>query len=650
MSKKDYLQAVEQLRKWGYAYYVKDEPIASDDEYDKLYDKVKIFENQHPDEVDPKSPTFNVGGVSKSFNRASHKDPMWSQLDIFNIEDATRWITKIRIQYPNTKFVAEFKGDGLSLKLTYKDGKLVRAVTRGDGKIGDDVTNNAMVIDNIPKRLMIDNKLVVGEVDVSGEIIMYKKDFDRLNAKQEKLGMPLYANPRNAAAGTLRSLDSRVVRNRNLHFLAWELSYGGPNIKSEYSRIIWLGNLGFTILDTYKFESPEDFEDIAKDAYFDRPNLAYGIDGLVIKVDDVTLHKQIGYTAKYPKWSIAYKFPAVEKTTKILDIITQVGRLGTVTPVALLEPIEIDGSVVSKVTLHNFRDIEMKDIRIGDEVLLIKSGDIIPKITKVFKDRRTTDIVVYRPPTHCGCCNTQLIREDVFRRCPNESCPCRIKASITHFADRAHMDIHGFGDSVVSDLVDKNFIKTPLDIYKLTKEQLMSLDGFSHKKAENLLHAIEASKGKEEYLVIASIGIPNIGKTVMKQLVDRYPEMLLDLSADLILSIKGMGETIANSYVVNIRNKYKSLIEELLVITQAKKSIKKEGKFKDKKFVITGKMIPNRETVKKYIEDNGGDVRSSVSSDIDYLVVGEKAGSKLAKAKKLNINIIKQEQLNGEKI
>jgi len=273
MSKKDYLQAVEQLRKWGYAYYVKDEPIASDDEYDKLYDKVKIFENQHPDEVDPKSPTFNVGGV------------------------------KIRIQYPNTKFVAEFKGDGLSLKLTYKDGKLVRAVTRGDGKIGDDVTNNAMVIDNIPKRLMIDNKLVVGEVDVSGEIIMYKKDFDRLNAKQEKLGMPLYANPRNAAAGTLRSLDSRVVRNRNLHFLAWELSYGGPNIKSEYSRIIWLGNLGFTILDTYKFESPEDFEDIAKDAYFDRPNLTYGIDGLVIKVDDVTLHKQIGYTAKYPKWS-----------------------------------------------------------------------------------------------------------------------------------------------------------------------------------------------------------------------------------------------------------------------------------------------------------------------------------------------------------
>lgn len=644
MSKKDYLRAIEQLKKWGHAYYVEDQPIASDDEYDKLYGKVKIFESEHPDQIDPMSPTFSVGGISKSFNRASHRNPMWSQLDIFTIEDAIKWIHQMKLEYPNTYFVAESKGDGLSLKLTYKDGRLIKAVTRGDGKIGDDVTSNALVISNIPKRLIKDGILLTDEIDISGEIVMYKEDFDRLNAKQEKLNASLYANPRNAAAGTLRSLDSSVVRNRNLHFLAWELSYG-KKINSEFDSMIWLRELGFTILDTYRMESPEDFRIIAKDAYRDREDLDYGIDGLVIKIDDVRLHDQIGYTSKYPKWSIAYKFPAVEKTTKILNIITQVGRLGTITPVAILEPTDIDGSIVSKVTLHNFRDIETKDIRIGDVVLLIKSGDIIPKITKIFKDRRTTDVKPYKLPTHCECCNTPLIREDVFLRCPNETCQCRIKANIAHFADRAHMDIHSLGGSVISDLVDKNFVSNPLDIYKLTKEQLMSLNGFSHKKTENLLRAIEASKGKEEYLVIASIGAPNIGKTVMKQLADKYPDMLLDLSADMILNIKGMGEVIVDSYVKNIRNKYKDLIEELLIVTRARKSISRGGKLSNKKFVITGKMEPNRDAVKNFIEENGGSISNSVSKDTSYLVVGEKPGSKLAKAKKLNIEIISQKQL-----
>ena len=639
MSKKDYLQAIEQLRKWGYAYYVKDEPIASDDEYDKLYNKVKIFESKHPDEIDPKSPTFSVGGISKGFIRAKHTDRMWSQQDIFSIDECVKWMTNIKLDYPNTYFTIEDKCDGLSLKLTYEDGVLIKAVTRGDGEVGDDVTNNAIIIHNIPKIIEYEKHM-----EISGEVVMYKEDFKYLNMKQEKIGMPLYANPRNAAAGTLRSLDSKMIRNRNLNFIAWELSKSTLEFKTEFDSIIYLSKIGFRIPETYRVESPEDFEKVATDAHDTRDDLDYAIDGLVIKIDNLSTHKKLGYTAKFPKWSIAYKFPAVEKTTKILNIITQVGRLGTITPVAILEPVDIDGSVVGRVTLHNFRDIETKDIRIGDEVLLIKSGDIIPKITKVFKDRRTTDVEVYRHPTHCDCCGTQLIREDVILRCPNENCRCRLKAGIGYFADRGHTDIRTLGESVISDLVDRGYIKTPLDVYSLTEEQLMSLDGFSHRKVDNLLKAIEASKGKEEYLVIASIGIPNVGRTVMKQLSNVYGDKLLELTVDDILAIKGLGTTVANNYIEYVKNNREYLIE-LLEVTRAKKSVKKEGKFSNMKFVITGKMEPNRESVKSYIEDNGGTVSNNVSKDTSYLVAGEKAGGKLAKANKLNIKVIDQKQL-----
>lgn len=709
----EYTQAVAKLSKYAYAYYVLDDPIASDEEYDILYHEVKAYEDSHPQSISPLSPTQRVGGeVLEEFSKSRHLSRMWSLDDVFSEGEMSEWVDKILKSYPNASFVCSPKFDGASLNLRYQNGTLISAATRGDGLVGEEVLHNAKTIRSIP--LHIPYKELV---EIRGEVVIKKEDFESINNERLQKGEPLFANPRNAAAGSLRQLDSAITAKRKLLFVPWGIGTISSETKSsevdssqtnpnevDSSEANSNAKLDFAPLDSSFYGAMKQIQDfgfapflgdlaVAKDAreihaHYEklkskRDDFEMLLDGMVIMLDSFASQAQLGWTSKSPRFACAYKFPALEKITKILSITHQVGRTGVITPVAELEPVEIEGAKISRATLHNYAEIAKKDIQINDFVVLIRSGDVIPKIIKSIPARRNGTQSRILPPTHCPICDKELVKEDIFIRCANLSCQARVKESIVHFASKKALNIDGLGEKIIYLLYDMGKISSILDIYALKKEDLEDLEGFKDKKITNLLEAIQASKGVELWRVINALGIPNIGEWASKQLANSFGVEFYTRSKDEILAINGFGEEMAQSIlefgVINAKIIARILeiispkVPPLRVISDSSGDFGSGNQgggnqgeastqggvgkasnagdlgqiFAGKTFVITGTLSRPRDEIKQMLESLGARVSGSVSAKTDFVLCGESAGSKEAKARALGVKIISEAELEN---
>lgn len=640
-----YYEKVDLLNTWANAYYVKDEPIATDEEYDKLYREVLAYE-QINNIVNENSPTRKVGGiVLEEFTKANHKTKMWSQEDIFNIDELKDWIKRIEkvVDLTKTSFVCEPKFDGASLNLIYENGFLKQAITRGDGVVGEDVTHNAKTISSIPMKINYD-----GLIEIRGEVVIKKNDFETINEQRKLNNEPTFANPRNAAAGSLRQLDSKITAKRKLFFQVWGVGNHNLDFTSYSEMLEFIYNLGFT--KPQVFEICKNIDEIQK-TYEKivslREEIPIGLDGMVIKVDNLLFQDDLGYTVKYPRWSCAYKFQAVEKTTKVIGIINQVGRTGAITPVALVEPTLIDGSTVGRATLHNYDEIERLGLKINDSVIIIKSGDIIPKITKVLVERRDGIELEIIRPTLCPTCQKELFDEGILIKCQNLDCPDRVINSIIYFASKNCMNIDGLGNKIVELLVNKGKIKDILDLYSLRYEDLEGLESFKEKKINNLLESINQTKKSELHRLINALGIEHIGEVASKQLCDEFGLAILEATKDELLRLDGVGEQMANSFLEFIRVN-RELIEKLFFILEptVKEKIEvSDNLFKNKVIVLTGTMSKSRDEMKQILESLGAKITSSVSKKTDVLIYGEDAGSKYDKALSLGVLTINEKDM-----
>jgi len=644
MTQEQYNQNVEILKKWAHAYYVEDNPIATDEEYDKLYHEVLDYEAAYPEHLRPDSPTQRVGGVVRDeFNKAKHIKRMWSMEDVFDREEVAEWLERVEKNVGKCDYFCEPKFDGASMNLLYEDGKLVRAITRGDGVVGEEVTDNVRTIRSVP--LTIDYQ---GLIEIRGEVVIRKDDFEKINEERLKEGEQPFANPRNAAAGSLRQLDSSVTAKRRLVFYPWGVGENTLPHSRLSEKMDFIYNQGFL---RPPYEKPcktlDEIEEFYRFLISKRDEIPMMMDGMVIKVDEIEKQEQLGYTVKFPKWMCAYKFPAVEKVTKLLDITLQVGRTGVITPVAEIEPVNIEGAVVSRATLHNFDEIERKDIRIGDHVIIIRSGDVIPKIIKVLTDRRTGDERPIKRPTHCPTCGSELLDEGTLIKCQNLECPDRVVNSIIHFAKKGCMDIDGLGSKIVEQLVKSGKIHDILDLYALSYDDLADLEGFKEKKINNLLNAIEATKGAPLHRLINAMGIEHIGEVASKALAEKFGLGIVDATFDEIVAIDGIGEEMANSLLEFMRvNREKVL--KLFEVVQPRVEEKKEAEdnpFKGKTVVLTGTMSQSRGKIKEMLESLGAKVSGSVSKKTDYVIYGEDAGSKLTKAESLGIKTLTEDEM-----
>ena len=644
MTKEEYSINIEKLISWAKAYYVDDEPIASDEEYDKLARECLEFENKNPNLINPNSPNRRVGGaILKGFKKANHLSRMWSQEDVFNDKELEDWIKRASKVGDNLEFFCQPKFDGASLNLIYENGILKQAITRGDGEIGEDVTQNAMTIQSIP--LEIAEKSLI---EIRGEVVIKKSDFEAINIERLKNSESTFANPRNAAAGSLRQLDSSITSKRKLFFNAWGVGQNSLNFEKTSQMMDYIFSLGFvkTPMQTL-VKNIDDIKKLYENMIKKRDTFPMLLDGMVIKIDDITTQQDLGFTQKFPRWSCAYKFPAVEKTTKLKDIILQVGRTGVVTPVAIVEPVLIEGANVERATLHNFDEIQRLDLKIGDEIIIIRSGDVIPKITKVLKDRRTGNEKEILKPTICPDCSSELLIEDIMIKCQNLDCPSRVVNSIIYFASKNCLNIDGLGDKIVELLVNEKKIFDILDLYSLKYEDLENLEGFKEKKINNLLNAIENSKNSELYRVLTALGIEHIGEVASKSICSKFGLDLVDVSFEDLISIDGIGEQMANSFLEFFRVN-RQFVLKLFDILKPKVIIKEEAKdnpFKNKTVVITGTMSKSRDEIKLFLEDLGAKVSSSVSKKTDFLIYGEDAGSKYDKAIELGIEILTEDEM-----
>lgn len=644
MTKEEYSINIEKLISWAKAYYVDDEPIASDEEYDKLARKCLEFENKNPNLINPNSPNRRVGGaILKGFKKANHLSRMWSQEDVFNDKELEDWIKRASKVGDNLEFFCQPKFDGASLNLIYENGILKQAITRGDGEIGEDVTQNAMTIQSIP--LEIAEKSLI---EIRGEVVIKKSDFEAINIERLKNSESTFANPRNAAAGSLRQLDSSITSKRKLFFNAWGVGQNSLNFEKTSQMMDYIFSLGFvkTPMQTL-VKNIDDIKKLYENMIKKRDTFPMLLDGMVIKIDDITTQQDLGFTQKFPRWSCAYKFPAVEKTTKLKDIILQVGRTGVVTPVAIVEPVLIEGANVERATLHNFDEIQRLDLKIGDEIIIIRSGDVIPKITKVLKDRRDGNEKEILKPTICPDCSSELLIEDIMIKCQNLDCPSRVVNSIIYFASKNCLNIDGLGDKIVELLVNEKKIFDILDLYSLKYEDLKNLEGFKEKKINNLLNAIENSKNSELYRVLTALGIEHIGEVASKSICSKFGLDLVDVSFEDLISIDGIGEQMANSFLEFFRVN-RQFVLKLFDILKPKVTIKEEAKdnpFKNKTVVITGTMSKSRDEIKLFLEDLGAKVSSSVSKKTDFLIYGEDAGSKYDKAIELGIEILTEDEM-----
>ncbi|MCT7524473.1 NAD-dependent DNA ligase LigA [Aliarcobacter cryaerophilus] len=644
MTKEEYSINIEKLISWAKAYYVDDEPIASDEEYDKLARQCLEFENKNPNLINPNSPNRRVGGaILKGFKKANHLSRMWSQEDVFNDKELEDWIKRASKVGDNLEFFCQPKFDGASLNLIYENGILKQAITRGDGEIGEDVTQNAMTIQSIP--LEIAEKSLI---EIRGEVVIKKSDFEAINIERLKNSESTFANPRNAAAGSLRQLDSSITSKRKLFFNAWGVGQNSLNFEKTSQMMDYIFSLGFvkTPMQTL-VKNIDDIKKLYENMIKKRDTFPMLLDGMVIKIDDITTQQDLGFTQKFPRWSCAYKFPAVEKTTKLKDIILQVGRTGVVTPVAIVEPVLIEGANVERATLHNFDEIQRLDLKIGDEIIIIRSGDVIPKITKVLKDRRDGNEKEILKPTICPDCSSELLIEDIMIKCQNLDCPSRVVNSIIYFASKNCLNIDGLGDKIVELLVNEKKIFDILDLYSLKYEDLENLEGFKEKKINNLLNAIENSKNSELYRVLTALGIEHIGEVASKSICSKFGLDLVDVSFEDLISIDGIGEQMANSFLEFFRVN-RQFVLKLFDILKPKVTIKEEAKdnpFKNKTVVITGTMSKSRDEIKLFLEDLGAKVSSSVSKKTDFLIYGEDAGSKYDKAIEFGIEILTEDEM-----
>ena len=646
MTKEEYEKNIEKLISWAKAYYVDDEPIASDEEYDKLARQCLEFENKNPNLINPNSPNRRVGGaILKGFKKANHLSRMWSQEDVFNDKELEDWIKRASKVGENLEFFCQPKFDGASLNLIYENGILKQAITRGDGEVGEDVTQNAMTIQSIP--LEISEKSLI---EIRGEVVIKKSDFEAINIERLKNSESTFANPRNAAAGSLRQLDSSITSKRKLFFNAWGVGQNSLNFEKTSQMMDYIFSLGFvkTPMQTL-VKNIDDIKKLYENMIKKRDTFPMLLDGMVIKIDDITTQQDLGFTQKFPRWSCAYKFPAVEKTTKLKNIILQVGRTGVVTPVAIVEPVLIEGAIIERATLHNFDEIKRLDLKINDEIIIIRSGDVIPKITKVLKDRRTGNEKEILKPTICPDCSSELLIEDIMIKCQNLDCPSRVVNSIIYFASKNCLNIDGLGDKIVELLVNEKKIFDILDLYSLKYEDLENLEGFKEKKINNLLNAIENSKNSELHRVLTALGIEHIGEVASKSICSKFGLNLVDISFEDLISIDGIGEQMANSFLEFFRVN-REFVLKLFYILKPKVTIKEEAKdniFKNKTVVVTGTMSKSRDEIKIFLENLGAKVSSSVSKKTDFLIYGDDAGSKYDKAIELGVKILSEDEMNS---
>ncbi len=645
MTYEEYKKNVELLNKYAYHYYVLDDPIATDEEYDTLYKQVEEYERQHPDKILKNSPTQRVGDrVAEGFEKAKHPSRMWSLEDVFNHQELVEWIERIKRIESDLSFYCEPKFDGASLNLVYENGELKMGITRGDGIEGENITQNVKTIQTIP--LAIKEKTLI---EIRGEVVIEKDEFERINEERLKNGEPPFANPRNAAAGSLRQLDPRITAKRNLVFLPYGVGVNSLDFEYLSDLMEYIYSLGFKKPPfRSKAKDADDIEAIYKRMKEERESYPMMLDGMVVKVNELQKHEELGYTVKYPRFMVAYKFPAVEKVTRLKDVILQVGRTGVVTPVAVVEPVEIEGAVVERATLHNFDEIERKDIRIGDYVIILRSGDVIPKITKVLKERRDGSEKIVKRPKFCPVCGSELLDEGALIKCQNLSCEARVVNSIIYFASKQCLNIDGLGEKIVEQLYKAGLVKSVLDLYSLTMEQLLSLEGFKEKKARNLLGAIEASKGSELWRFINALGIEHIGEVASKQLAQAFGLEYKNASEEELLSLEGFGEEMAKSFLEFMRvNKETVLKLESIIqpIPPAREEEAQDNPFKGKRVVLTGTMSRPRGEIKTMLEKLGAKVSSSVSKKSDFVIYGEDAGSKYDKALSLGVKTITEEEM-----
>jgi len=646
MNKQEYINAVEKLNLWAYHYYVLDDPIMTDEGYDKLYHEVVAYEELHANEVLASSPTQRVGDViSEGFTKAKHLSRMWSLEDIFDAEGLKKWLEKTYRLDDSVTFYCEPKYDGASLDLVYENGKLIKGITRGDGSVGELITQNVKTIRSIP--LTIEHQELI---EIRGEVVIFKDEFEKINKERLKRNEPLFANPRNAAAGSLRQLDPKVTASRNLVFLPYGVGINSLNQPLLSDKMGYIYELGFrkpplrAVTKGY-----DEIEAIYEQMQKERDSYAMMLDGMVVKVNEIASQEDMGYTVKVPRWAVAYKFPAVEKITTLKNIILQVGRTGAVTPVAIVEPTEIEGAVVERATLHNFDEIERMDIRIGDRVIILRSGDVIPKIVKVLVGERSGDEVKVERPKNCPVCGSELLQEEVLIKCQNLNCEARVVNSIIYFASKPCLNIDGLGNKIVEQLFSAGIVKSVLDLFDLTMQTLLELDGFKEKKAQNLLNSMESAKRSELWRFINALGIEHIGEVASKMIAQAFGLEYLNAAKEELIAIDGIGDEMAESYLEFMRvnretvQKLEAILEP---VAPEKKEEAKENPFKGKTIVLTGSMSQPRPKIKEMLESLGAKVSGSVSKKTDFLIYGEDAGSKYDKAVSLGVATLTEDEMN----
>ncbi len=663
MDKKQAKERIEELRKkteyYATKYYDDDKPEISDFEYDMMMVELRNLEKDFPEFASKDSLTQKVGGhVKEGFEKVTHEVPLQSLQDVFSLEEVEDFDERIRKQavengVKNLKYVVETKIDGLSAALEYKNGVFVRGATRGNGLVGEDVTENLKTVKTIP--MEINDKI---NITVRGEVFISKKDFEEMNNKREEKGEELFANARNAAAGSLRQLDSKITKNRPLDIYIFNVQkIEGKNFSSHFEELEYLAKLGFNVNPVrIPCNNIDEVKEAIKKIGEMREGLTYGIDGAVVKVDDLAFREILGSTVKVPRWAVAYKYPPERKETILKDIVCQVGRTGVITPMAILEPVNVAGSNISKTTLHNEDFIKEKDLKIGDTVVIQKAGDVIPEIVEVVKNKRDGSERDFEMPKVCPVCGALAVREEGESaiRCTGVECPAKLFRNLVHFVSREAMNIDGLGENIIQQLLDKKLIENIADIYELKFEDIASLKKNGKKFAQNLVDAIENSKKNDLYRLITALGIRHVGGKASKVLARKYKSMENLAKADFeeLKQIEDIGDIMANSIVEFFsQEQTKDLIERLKNAGVNMKSLEEESidnRFEGKTFVLTGSLSEfTRKEAEEIIEKYGGKTSSSVSKKTTYLLAGEEAGSKLTKAQSLGITIISEQEFKN---
>lgn len=652
---KKILKLRDEVRRHEELYYVNDNPEISDSEYDALLAKLQDLESQHPELITPDSPTQRVGGrPAEGFPEVVHRRPMLSLENTYNIEELVAFDTRCRrlAEGRPLEYVAELKIDGVSISLQYEDEILARGVTRGDGRIGEEVTQNARTIRSVPLKLRA-QKTPGPEIEVRGEVFIPRRVFERTNAEREEQGESRFANPRNAAAGTLRQLDSKAVAKRGLDMFAYDLIAGERKpFATHWAALDWMEAAGFRVNPNRQLcASIEAVIDFCNRMETQRDDLDYEIDGLVVKVNSTALQDEFGATAKAPRWAVAYKYPARQASTRVVSIVVQVGRTGALTPVANLEPVLLAGTTVSRATLHNADEVKRLGVRIGDWVLIEKGGEVIPKVLKVIESKRTGEEKQFRMPRKCPVCGGEIskVEGEVVSRCIAADCPAQLMGKLLHFASRRAMRIEGLGGSLVDQLVQKGLLRDFGDLYTLTLEQVAGLERMAKKSATNLLNQIEASKTRDLPNLVYALGIRHVGDRTAGLLARHFGslEALAKASVEELDDIPEIGLTVAESVHDWFADQGNLELCERLRASEVKTTLTRSAdqvvdeRFVNKQFVLTGTLASfTRDEAKAQIEARGGRVMSSVSKKTDFVIAGEEAGSKLEKANELNIAVL----------